>query len=675
MKKYLQNFKDEANKLLNSTEEQLLLLENDLINEELIASIYRGLHTIKGVAGMFDFKNVAKIAHKTENIFIAVQDSKIAVDEQIISIVYDFVDYVRESFSEEEGSKILQIQGKILTDNIDKITTIFQANIDTENDEKIDKTYYILFQPDINFDERGINLETVFSVIESKGETIRFEKPTQGEKIITKFYLFWEYIIVTNIPEKNIAEEFFFEKDEIKIVKLSDSNILKNKKFKKKIEELNSSQDKINIEELKKNIYEYKTIKQKDKKKIKLHTKQQQNETDNKEKYDLIKSISEYETARISVNAKQLDELMGFVSELITTKEAINIISETITNNKLTQLAENLEKISRNIQNNALNMRLIPLESIMLKFKRLVRDLSHKQKKEIIFKTDGTDTELDKTIIDRLAEPLMHIFRNSIDHGIEPPEERIKLGKSRKGKIKLYASHESGNVIIQIHDDGRGINPELIRKKAIEKGLIKSDEKLSKKEIIKLIFTPRFSTTNKTTSISGRGIGMDIIRKKILDVRGEVDIDSEVNLGTYVTIKLPLTLSIVDTLLVMINNNNYLIPKHLISRVSKISKKDLETNNKKAFFNANKIVPVIKLIDKFGEKQQNKEMYQIVYVLRKEKNYALIVDEIIGDHQAVLKPLGEMFSSNKNFSGASILGDSSIALMIDTNKLIKKINS
>ena len=168
---------------------------------------------------------------------------------------------------------------------------------------------------------------------------------------------------------------------------------------------------------------------------------------------------------------------------------------------------------------------------------------------------------------------------------------------------------------------------------------------------------------------------MDIIRKKILDVRGEVDIDSEVNLGTYVTIKLPLTLSIVDTLLVMINNNNYLIPKHLISRVSKISKKDLETNNKKAFFNANKIVPVIKLIDKFGEKQQNKEMYQIVYVLRKEKNYALIVDEIIGDHQAVLKPLGEMFSSNKNFSGASILGDSSIALMIDTNKLIKKINS
>jgi len=340
----------------------------------------------------------------------------------------------------------------------------------------------------------------------------------------------------------------------------------------------------------------------------------------------------------------------------------------------LKNISEKLETLSRDIQNNALDMRLIPIDSILGQFKKLIRELSQDLSKEIEFETDGTETELDKTIADGIIEPLLHIFRNSIDHGIESPEERLLNNKPKKGRIKFYASHSGNNVIIQIHDDGQGIDHDFIYNKAVEQHLITPNINLSKQEKIDLIFLPSFTTSSEVTNISGRGIGMDIVRKKIQELNGEINIDSEKGLGTYVTIKLPLTLSIVDTLLVQINESNYLIPKHIILEVNELTISELNNIKNNVILKNKELLPIINLNKRFGNNKYSQKIINIITVNIKDKNYGLTVDNILGEYQAVIKPLGELFKNKDSFSGASILGDGSLALMIDTQKLIQKHN-
>jgi len=373
----------------------------------------------------------------------------------------------------------------------------------------------------------------------------------------------------------------------------------------------------------------------------------------------------------ISIDSVKSDELMNFVSELVTIKESLNIIAKQHKENQIVTLAEKLEKVTRKIQDNALKMRLIPLNNIMIKFEKLIRDIAQKQGKEVIFEADGTDTELDKTIVDSLSEPLIHIFRNCIDHGIELPDIRTGLGKSKKGRIKFFAACNGNYVFIQIHDDGKGIDPEMIKKVALKKFIIKEDEKLTNLEILNLIFIPGFTTAENVTSISGRGIGMDVVKQKIADLRGEIEIDSEINLGTYITIKLPLTLSIVDTLMININNSNYLIPKDVVKNVDEIHKIDYRKIKNNVIFKNKNIIPILDLKKKFGTYINDNEYLKIISILNDDKEYGIIADKIVGEYQAVLKPLGEIFKEKDSFSGASILGDGTLALMIDINKLIK----
>ena len=269
----------------------------------------------------------------------------------------------------------------------------------------------------------------------------------------------------------------------------------------------------------------------------------------------------------------------------------------------------------------------------------------------------------------------MHIFRNSIDHGIEPKEERIARGKPKQGKIHLAAHYSGANVIIRITDDGRGLNAEKIRNKAIEKGLILPETQLTEKEIINLVFTSGFSTADKVSEISGRGVGMDIVRKRIGEVRGEVEIQSEQNIGTTITIKLPLTLSIVDTLLVKIANSHYLIPLTIINHSSEIRMSEINTTNNNRIVLDNEMVSYINLRKEFEIHEAYPEVSRIVVINYDDRKVALLVDVIIGEHQAVLKPLGEVFKKQEMISGASILGDGSVALVLDTDKLIKQHHS
>ena len=363
---------------------------------------------------------------------------------------------------------------------------------------------------------------------------------------------------------------------------------------------------------------------------------------------------------------------MNLVSEFVNTKAEILLIAEKYDIPELHDIYEKVDKLSNKLKDNALSIRLVPIESLMLRFQRLVRDLSKELGKQVDFVTEGTDTELDKTIIDSLAVPLMHIIRNSIDHGIESVERRRELKKPDHGIIKFTAFYSGNNVFIQVQDDGAGMNPAYLREKAIEKGFIKATDHLTNRQLYDLVFLPGFSTAQKITGISGRGVGMDAVKQSIMRLRGEIDMDSEVDLGTITTIKLPLTLSIVDALLVSVGETLFLIPVYIIDSCIHIRHKDVENSNGRIIHEGEPI-PIVDMRTSLNMGGTPPEESVVVMVKYKDSRVGLVLDKVHGEHQAVLKSLGKYFSKQEYLSGGSVLGDGSIALVLDTNKLIRQL--
>ncbi len=377
----------------------------------------------------------------------------------------------------------------------------------------------------------------------------------------------------------------------------------------------------------------------------------------------------------IRVSSEKLDDLMNLVSELVTTQARLSLIAEQNDAPELLGIAENIEKISRRLRDNTFSICLVPIENMMIRFQRLVRDLSTELNKEITFVTEGTETELDKSIMESLMEPLMHIFRNSIDHGIEQAAERIAKGKPAQGKILLKAFYSGTNVLIQIIDDGAGINADKVKAKAISKGLIAPDAQLTEKEIIELVFMPGFSTADKLTEVSGRGVGMDVVKRKIADIRGDVDIESVQEKGTTITIRLPLTLSIIDGLLVKIDNTHYVIPLSVVDKCYETKHSQLVSTFNNVITLDEAQIPFYYLRKEFGYTSEAPEIQQMVVINYNNKQVGLSVDAIIGEYQAVLKPLGKLYKDQEIISGATILGDGTIALLMDTHKIVKQFSN
>lgn len=661
MDEHKQGFIDETGNLMNELEQHLLQLESDPENKQLFDAVYRSVHSLKGIAGMFGFEQIAKVSHRFENLLTQVREEKIKFDEALIELSLENIDFIKRSLQTDVTDETLTALCK---DILHKIDTIMIQEETNENEASEITSFYVLLNPNADFEKRGVKLEAVFSLLEDNLAFKKYEKMTPAEKIQEKFYMFWEYVIVSTKKTDNIAEDILLEKDEIKSVKLAERDLLNMPDSEKFLEVFSNPLAETDLAPILKKYSKSKEENSQQKSAPKTHSEL---------KEDMERTLVEYEVSGINVASSKLDNLMNYVSELISGKEAIMLFAQKQNIPDFLDLAENLDKTTNNIKDTALSMRLLPLESIMIKYKRLVRDLSHKYHKQIVFETDGTNTELDKTVINMLAEPLMHIIRNSIDHGIESPAERKKQGKNPTGRIKLFASNEGSEVVIQIHDDGRGIDPDLIRANALEKGLIHKDENLTKKDILNIVFMPGFSTAGKVSAISGRGVGMDVVKQKITDIRGDIDIDSEPGLGTYVTLRLPMTLSIIETLQVEINGYNYLIPQNVITNVDSVSQKEIDNNKKNLIELHGEHVPLIDLTKKFKNTKEsyNNPVKKIVSVVYKDRNVGLITDRIVGDHQAVLKPLGELFKDKESFSGAGILGDGSLALMIDTNKLLK----
>jgi two-component system chemotaxis sensor kinase CheA len=376
----------------------------------------------------------------------------------------------------------------------------------------------------------------------------------------------------------------------------------------------------------------------------------------------------------LRVAAEKLDTLVDLVGELVIVQAQISQIVSERGDPLLTALAEQLERLSADLRDSTLGIRMLPIGSAFSKFRRLVRDLSAELGKDIELVTRGEETELDKTVLERLGDPLVHLLRNSIDHGIDMPEERKAAGKRPRGLILLEAEHSGSEVLIRITDDGKGMDPEVIRKKAVEKGLIASDADLSEKETLKLIFQPGFSTAAKVTSISGRGVGMDVVHRAIDALRGAIEIQSVKGQGTTITIRLPLTLAIIEGLQVQVGDGFYVIPLSLVEECVELHRKDVDETGRQRIINLRgELVPYIQLRRWFDLPGESPDIEQIVITGVEGRRVGIVVDNVIGEHQTVIKSLGRVYRDVEGISGATIKGDGSLALILDVPRLVRSV--
>ena len=678
MDAFRNKFIEEAHEHIEDLEKALLQLEKDMGSKELIEQAFRAMHSLKGGGAMFGFDKISDFTHNLENIYDHIRNGQLKITTELLTITLSSVDHLKRLLNEEkeDASSLLKDHHELL----EKIETISQfiegSNLEISSIKDIShnkisntnqkvQTYHIHFKPNKDIFNNGTNPLYLIDELNTLGDCIALpfiKKIPEFDKIDpTKCHTSWEVYLATESDINAISDVFIFVEDEcvLEIDLLSDSNLIKNKEFLKTLEESFINQKELGHNELDQLINS-----------IGHQTDDQKKTFEVVDKKTL--TAKENTISSIRVSSDKLDELMNLVSELVTTQARLSLIADQDGRSELRAIAENVQKLTRQLRDNAFNIVLIPIENMLTRFQRLIRDLSKELNKEVEFITEGADTELDKTIIENLVDPLMHILRNSMDHGIETADIRKKLGKQTKGTILLKAYHSGTNVHIEVTDDGAGINPIEIKDRAIHKGIINKDINLSHKEVLDLIFLPGFSTAKNVTDVSGRGVGMDVVKRKIADIRGEVEVESEVNKGTTLTIKLPLTLSIIDGLLIQTDNTNYVIPLIAIDKIYAVNHNELVNKFNNVVVLDGKQYSFFSLRDEFELSENKDEIDQVIVIKYDDKKVGIVVDTVIGEYQAVLKPLGKHYKKQDLISGATILGDGTIALVLDTNKAIRQ---
>ena len=380
------------------------------------------------------------------------------------------------------------------------------------------------------------------------------------------------------------------------------------------------------------------------------------------------------EIASIRVSATKLDDMVDLVGQLVIVQARLKQIESDLHNPLLTSVSEEIERLSGDLRERTLSLRMLPIGSTFNRFRRLVRDLSSELGKEIELKTNGAETELDKTVIEKLSDPLVHILRNSIDHGVEPSDVRQARGKSTKGTITLSAMQSAGQVRIVIEDDGGGIDPEKIYAKAVERGLARADARPSDRDVLQLIFAPGFSTAEKVTAVSGRGVGMDVVKRSLESLKGTVEIDSRPGQGTTISIGLPLTLAIIEGLLVTLGDEYYVIPLSDVLECVEIQRGDDEPERiAKAYDVRGELLPCLVLRNWYHMDSDGPEIEQVVVVQAGNRRVGLVVDSIVGQLQTVIKGLGRVFNGMRGLSGATIMGNGALALILDVASLVTEL--
>ncbi|MDH5397748.1 MAG: chemotaxis protein CheA [Cyclobacteriaceae bacterium] len=698
MERLQQVFKEESDDLLQNLEQSLLSLEKNPDDENRIAEIFRAMHTLKGNSSMFGFSKIADFVHNLETLYSHIRDKNLKATSSIIDCTFQVLDLlkvlVEDPIVTDENNlrSLADLSVRILTflENVDgsetsqetvKSTNVVEDSSPSAVDAKATtKTFYISFIPSEEIFEDGTNpLFLIEELTEmGKSKVFTYIKPFEiiTDYNVEKCYTSWEILLATESSLNEIKDVFLFVEDtaEINIEELSGGNLIANADFINAINYTGYSGEKQTAEKLKE------IIDSMDIKEITSQVKEKQaamaQQIPDKDGAPPTApaATKEKTISSVRVGSDKLDDLMNLVSELVTTQAGLSLYAEHNHTTALESITENVEKLSRQLRDIAFSMTLIPINNLFGRFQRMIRDVSANLNKSVEFITQGGETELDKTIIEYLTDPLLHLLRNSLDHGIESPEERKRLGKPPKGTITLKAYYSGVNVFIQIEDDGKGIDANVIKASAIKKGMITPETELTEREIYDLIFSAGFSTAKEVTDVSGRGVGMDVVKRNIADIRGEITVDSKVNIGTKITLKLPLTLSITDGLLVQISDTYYLIPLSVVSKCHEVTKKSLADELNKIVVLDGDQIPFLDLRKEFRVKDEAPEFFQLIVVENEGRRVGLTVDSIVGEYQAVLKPLGKYYRHQDFISGGTILGDGTIALVMDTSKIINKFS-
>ncbi len=696
LSQYLEIFIDETKEHIQTLNDQVLILEAEPDNIDTVNEIFRAAHSLKGMAGTMGFKRMQRLTHDMENVFSEVRNGKINVNPDIVDVVFKCLDCIEGYLSNivesgDEGTEDNEDVIKVLNDVLASAESVGSAPEpsakeeakqetkadDAKSDAPDAKKKYLQI-PIADFEknamqdakDKGMHVYAttvyiqescllkaaraflVFKGLENKGEIIKSVPSVQDiedEKFDFDFSMFV-------ISDKSLDEI----KNVIENVSEIEEAVIEEFDIPSVVEDTTPKEEEVSE---KKDVKEQKADKKDDKK-------------------GAAKAGKPVVNRSVRVDIEKLDDLMNLVSELIIAKNGLVSVTGAMagSDQSFNEQIEYLERITTNLHESVMKVRMVPIESVVNRFPRMIRDLSKKLNKEMELIMTGEDTELDRTVIDEIGDPLMHMLRNSADHGLEDTIDRLKLGKPKVGTIRLDAYQDGNNVTIEVSDDGAGIDVEKIKAKAIEKGAITEEqaEFMSDKEAVDLLFMPSFSTAEKITDVSGRGVGLDVVKNKIEGLGGDVEVSTKLGEGTTFIVRLPLTLAIIQALMVDISGEKYALPLNSIVTVEEIPSEEIKYVHMKEVINLRgTVIPIVRLNEVLdlepveSDSELDDDDSLIVVIVKKgDKQAGLVIDKLLGQQEIVIKPLGKFIRVPKMISGATILGNGEVALIIDSNTLV-----
>lgn len=680
MSQYLQIFIEESNDNLQSLNEHLLNLEHTPDDAQILNEIFRVAHTLKGMAGTMGYVKMQKLTHNIENVLSDIRSGKIHVNSDMLDILFQCLDALENYVDEivrtgqeghEEYRDLMEALERII--NQSASIKVEQSAVSTSQVEtSVVTSIELMNLPEaplhikdealrqgLNVYQINIRLSANCVLKSARAFVIFKDLETLGE------------VIYSNPEVQDIEDEKFEESFSLVFITQEDKEIVKKKML-----------DVMEVEEVTIGVFEQSdssevvSISQKDEEgaesdkavKTEQAAVQQQNGQAAKTQQVANKSV------RVSI--ERLDNLMNLVSELIIVKTQLDGAKghgqdEHATN--YNDSIEYLERITDNLHQAVMKVRMVPVESVFNRFPRMIRDVSRKLGKDIELVMSGEETELDRTVIDEIGDPLIHLLRNAADHGLETTEERRKLGKDPKGTIRLQAYQDGNSVVIEVSDDGKGINIDKIRESSIKKGVITREEAsaLSEQEVLELLFKPGFSTSSEITDLSGRGVGLDVVKSKITGLGGHVEVKTEIGRGSKFIVRLPLTLAIIQALMVKIADEKYAIPLNNIQNIEDVRKEEIKfVQNQEVIVLREEVIPIVRLHKLLDLEQEERDVMMIVIVKKGEKQIGFMIDSLIGQQEIVIKPLGKYLSHINMIAGATILGNGEVALILDVNTLV-----
>jgi two-component system chemotaxis sensor kinase CheA len=651
---FKQSFREEAREILTDLEAALLELNENRNAADVVGRIFRGLHTIKGSGSMFGFERMAAFTHDLETAFDKVRNGLLDVSSDLIELTLAALDQISVMLEEEVSGEPSDNNAcsKIL-DRVRQLTGIEESAIPAAKNNSMPvvsavagesvRNWQIRFAPGPDLMRCGANPLLLLSELSSLG-SLSIHASLEAIPALAKLdpeccYVSWEMVLATVASADTIRDVFIFVEDACELSVEPDDAA----------ENANLAASAGEAERISSAITEPRA------------------RSGGRRIYDKPDNATS-----LRVPAAKLDQFVNLVGELVTVQARLSELAGRQDDAEVTAVSEEVERLASALRESSMDIRMMPIRGTFEKFRRLVHDLARELNKDVELTIEGAETELDKTVIEQLGDPLMHLIRNSMDHGIEEAADRIARGKPATAGLRLSARHSGANVLIAVSDDGRGIDADAVRQRAIEKCLVAPEAVLSEAELFALILQPGFSTAKQVTDVSGRGVGMDVVRQRVESLRGTIEVVSNPGMGTSVTMRLPLTMAIIDGLLVDVGSACFVLPMGSTLECIELTRADIARANGKHLINVRgEIVPYVRLREHFNVQSAAPEIEQIMLVESSEGRFGFVVDHVLGNCQTVIKSLGRFYRQVQIVSGATILGNGAVALILDPERLIQ----